>query len=165
MARRSSTRITKKKEETTAPQERPVRKAFFAGSFNPFTKGHADIVERALRVFDKVVIGVGINKDKPRTKPDTSAIEALYAYDARVEVVIYKGLTAEAAIAAGCCALVRGVRSSKDFEYERDLAEVNALIAGIDTVTFYASPALTAVSSSMVRELQSYGIDTSQFLP
>lgn len=141
------------------------RKAFYAGSFNPFTKGHADIVERALRVFDSVVIGVGVNKDKPRSKPDTSAIEALYAYNDRVEVVVYKGLTAEAAIAAGCCALVRGVRGTKDFEYERDLAEINALIAGIDTVTFYAAPALSAVSSSMVRELQAYGVDTTQFMP
>lgn len=164
MARRSTKKTDKKPEESVAATRAP-RKGFFAGSFNPFTKGHADIVERALRVFDAIVIGVGVNKDKPRTKPDTSAIEALYAYDDRVEVVVYKGLTAKAAIDAGCCALVRGVRSSKDFEYERDLAEVNAIIAGIDTVTFYASPALTAVSSSMVRELQGYGVDTSQFLP
>lgn len=142
---------------------------FFAGSFNPFTAGHADIVERALRVADGVIIGVGVNAGKPGARAEAEArcrdISALYAGNPRVSVTAYHGLTATAAAAMGATALLRGIRSVKDFEYERDMAQINRRLTGIETVLLFADPALGAVSSSVVRELQGYGADVSAFLP
>lgn len=144
-------------------------KAFFAGSFNPFTVGHADIVDRALAMFDGIVIGVGIHPDKTDAGERLSRLEAirqLYAECSdRVQVVGYSSLTVDAARDNGCGVLLRGVRSVKDFEYERDLADTNRIVGGIDTVILLADPSLAVVSSSMVRELKRYGKDVSRFLP
>ncbi len=142
--------------------------AFFAGSFNPFTVGHANIVERGLALFDRVVIGVGINPAK--TSPaDVSArvgeIAALYADEPRVEVVSYSTLTTDAALAAGASVLLRSVRDVTDFEYERNLADVNRRLSGLDTVFLTALPELACVSSSLVRELRHFGRSGAEFLP
>ena len=142
---------------------------FFAGSFNPFTAGHASIVDRALAQFDGVVIAIGANYAKPDSMAGAEQrrrdIEALYAADPRVSVVVYPDLTAMAAARFGCSAIVRGVRSVHDFEYERDMADINRRINGMETVMLMALPELACVSSSVVRELDSYGLDTSQFMP
>lgn len=142
---------------------------FFAGSFNPFTKGHASIVSRALAQFDAVIIGVGYNVSKPEAAGEAGrrrdAIAALYAGDSRVTVCVYDSLTGEAARCAGATALVRGVRSVRDFEYERDMADVNRRIFGLETVLFFAQPDMAYLSSSVVRELQAFGHDVSDFLP
>lgn len=146
----------------------PRQVAFFAGSFDPFTIGHASIVERALKIFDIVVIGVGVNSLK------TSAVEAerralsivrLYEQNPRVRVSTYTGLTVDAAHEAGATCLLRGVRSVKDFEYERDLADINRQLSGLETVLLYSLPEYSAVSSSLVRELQAFGKDVSRYLP
>lgn len=146
-----------------------MRRTFFAGSFNPFTIGHADLVDRALEIFDEVVIAVGISIDK---SADESAIEALtapikklYAGNNRVSVIHYSGLTVDAAKDAGCGFLLRGVRNVKDFEYEKELAEVNYRLSRIETVILFTRPELAVVSSSLVRELEHFGHDTSRFLP
>ena len=153
---------------TSTDSPAPVT-GFFAGSFNPFTVGHADIVERALRVFGRVVIGIGVNAAKPADADAAEAraerLRALYAADSRVEVEVYSGLTVNAAAAAGAAALIRSVRSVKDYEYERDLADINMKLTGIDSVIYFSRPELAAISSSVVRELASYGVDTSSFLP
>lgn len=142
------------------------RSAFFAGSFNPFTTGHADIVRRALAVFDTVTIGVGQHPDKHGDgAANAAAIAGLYRNDPRVEVIVFTGLASEAALRAGASALLRGIRSVKDFEYERDMAEINRTIAGIDTVFLMSDPTLAAVSSSVVRELAAHGADISKFIP
>ena len=142
--------------------------AFFAGSFDPFTVGHASIVERALAMFDEVVIGIGINPLK------TSAIEAerrakaiirLYEANPRVKVQAYDGLTTDAALACDASCLLRGVRSVKDFEYERDMADINRQLSGLETVLLYSLPEHAAVSSSVVRELQHFGKNIDRFLP
>lgn len=142
---------------------------FFAGSFNPFTVGHADIVERALRVFGRVVIGIGDNAAKAAEAEAAEAradrLRALYAADSRVVVEVYTGLTVDAAAAAGAAALIRAVRSVKDYEYERDLADINMKLTGIDSVIYFSRPELACISSSVVRELASYGVDTTPFLP
>lgn len=142
--------------------------AFFPGSFRPFTRGHADIVERALTMFGRVVIGIGINSAKT-TPADKEAVLApvidLYAGNPRVEVMAFDGLTAEEARRVGASCIVRGVRSVKDFEYERDMADVNRRLTGIDTVILFSSPEYGAISSSLVRELQAFGADVTQFLP
>lgn len=144
-------------------------KLFFSGTFNPFTTGHADLVERALALGADVVIGVGVNVRKAGDEADADArrkkIAVLYAQNARIGVITYKGLTAMAAREAGCDAILRGVRSVKDFEYEREMADINRRINGMDTVTLFADPVLACVSSSMVRELEAFGCDVSRYLP
>lgn len=150
---------------------REPRIALFAGSFDPFTVGHASIVERALPLFDCIVIAVGVNAAKVSDADATGrvrAIERLYAAlpPGKVKVVCYSGiLTAQLAAQVGAKWLLRGVRSVRDFEYERDLADLNRRIAGLETVLLPALPEMAAVSSSAVRELQSYGADVTSFLP
>ncbi len=141
------------------------RIGLYAGSFNPFTAGHADIASRALTVFDRVVIAVGVNKAKPACAGDPAEpIRRLYAAEPRIEVRTFDGLTANLAAELGAT-LVRGVRGVRDFEYERDMADINRRLTGVDTVVFFASPELGAVSSSVVRELQAFGADVTPFMP
>lgn len=142
---------------------------FYAGSFNPFTTGHASIVERALEQFDSVIVAVGVNIHKPdgqkHAEERAEMIRRLYANQPRVHVITYHGLTAIAAVESGATALVRGVRNSTDFEAEYELAAVNRHINGIETILLPALPELSCVSSSMVREIQAFGGDATEFLP
>lgn len=144
-----------------------TRRVFFAGSFNPFTIGHASVVDRALTLFDEVVIAVGYNEQKPASDIERrlAAINAIYDSEPRVRVLSYTGLTVNAAKAEGCAALLRGVRSAADFEYERTLADANRHLSGMETVLIYALPELTWVSSSAVRELANNGVDITPYLP
>ena len=142
--------------------------AFYAGSFDPFTTGHKSIVDRALTMFDKVVIAIGVNTAKRPWQPledRLQAIRAVYAADAHVEVTSYTDLTADAARRCGATVLLRGVRSCADFEYERNIADANRNICGMESVFILAEPALACVSSSLVRELAAFGHDYSQFIP
>lgn len=142
--------------------------AFFAGSFNPFTIGHHDIVCRALRMFDTVTIGVGCNSSKGDADDAEERVEAIsriYEAEPRVSVISYDGLTVYAARTARATALLRGVRSALDFEYEREIAEVNLSISGYDTTILVARPIYSSVSSSMVRELQRHGYPVENYLP
>lgn len=144
-------------------------KAFFAGSFNPFTKGHLDILARGLRLFPEgVVIGIGFNEHKTdRASADAVASELRELFDGvkGVEVAPYSGLTVDAARAAGAGVLLRGFRNAIDAEYERTLADANRLVGGMDTVLLPSRPELSPVSSSLVRELRNNGRDTSRFIP
>lgn len=142
--------------------------AFFAGSFDPFTVGHQSIVERALTLFDRVVIGVGINSQKIDNEDiqcRVDDIRSIFGNDPRVEVESYTDLTWQAARRFGCTHLLRGVRSVVDFEYERNLADANRNLSGMETVILYTLPEFSFVSSSLVRDLQRHGEDASEFLP
>ena len=144
------------------------RLALFPGSFDPFTKGHADIVTKALALFDEVIIGVGYNEQKPGWMPIEERVEKIrqiYAEEPRIKVESYKGLTADFAKEKGISAIVRGVRTASDFEYELQMADVNKQLTGIETVLLPASPQLASLSSSVVRELAHFGQDISAFLP
>lgn len=147
---------------------RKPRLALFPGSFNPFTIGHADIVERALQIFDRVCIAVGYNENKPNAAMEaftnTNRIAKIYENDDRVEVAGYGSLTVDFCKRIGACAMIRGVRNAADFDYEKNLADVNLEIAGITTVFIPCRPGLAFVSSSMVRELQHFGHDVSRFI-
>lgn len=144
------------------------RIALFAGTFDPYTRGHHALVERALVLFDTVVVAVGRNLDKKcmfSIEERVSAIEKLYAGNGRVKVAVYDTLTMDFAQSVGATALLRGVRSVKDFEYERDIADINLRLGGIDTVLLVSEPEYAAISSSVVRELMKYGKDVSELLP
>lgn len=153
----------------TAKFPEQPRRVFFAGSFNPFTVGHRDIVDRALSMFDSVVIGVGINESKNAAGWETSrrveAIRAVFAGNPCVEVTAYTGLTVDACRLAGATALLRGVRNAADFEYERNLADINRNISGLETVLLLSRPELAWISSSALRELSHNGVDIDQYLP
>ena len=144
------------------------RITLFAGTFDPYTIGHHSIVQRALALFDKVVIAIGHNSAKTTAatvEERMADIRALYRDEPRVEVTAYEGLTTDHAKACGAQSLLRGIRSVKDLEYERDLADLNREISGIETVMLISEPQYSAISSSAVRELMRYGKDISKFLP
>lgn len=134
--------------------------AFFAGSFNPLTTGHRDIIERALTMFDRVIVGIGVNSDKQTN----GNIEAIRAALPDIEVIEYKGLTAVAAKECGATVLLRSIRNTQDLAYEQPIAEANRREFGIDTVFLLARPELAHISSSLVRELQRYGHDVHHLL-
>lgn len=141
------------------------------GSFDPFTIGHDSIVRRALPLFDRLVIGVvGDNVQKPYMRAAEERMQVIrqhYADEPRIEVKPYFGLAVDFARSENAHFIVKGVRSVKDFEYEREQADLNRQITNgeVETILFYAEPHLSSISSSMVRELQHFGQDVSKFLP
>lgn len=142
--------------------------AIFVGSFDPFTIGHQSVVNRALRLFDRLVIGVGVNERKQcmfTAEQRVEAIRQLYAHDARVVVDSYSDLTISFAHRHQATFVVKGVRNVRDFEYEREQADINRRLSGLETVLLYAEPGLDSISSSMVRELAHFGQDVSAFIP
>lgn len=146
-----------------------MRIAVFAGSFNPFTVGHLSVLKRGLELFDRVVVVIGVNDAKQPVEDEyvvrVETLRSQLATLERVEVMAWSGLTVDAAKSVGARWLLRGVRSVADFEYERNLADVNRVISGIETVLLFSEPDVAMVSSSMVRELQRYGYDVSRFVP
>lgn len=159
-------------DELSNDQSTPAkqaRRAMFPGSFNPFTKGHQSLVERGLEMFDTIVIAVGISSSKQVSEAEIidrlEPIHRIYSKNERVEVIHYTGLTVDAAREHNCKFLLRGIRNSIDMEYERTLADVNRRIAGIETVVLFTLPEHASISSSMVRELQHYGHDVTDFMP
>ena len=140
----------------------------FTGSFDPYTIGHDDILHRALPLFDRIVIGIGVNERKSYmqcAEERMKTIKAIYADEPKVEVKTYSDLTIDFARRENARYIIKGVRSVKDFEYERDQADINRELSGIETLLLYADPRYSAVSSSMVRELIHFGQDVSRFLP
>ncbi|MBQ8702223.1 MAG: pantetheine-phosphate adenylyltransferase [Prevotella sp.] len=145
-----------------------MRTGIFVGSFDPYTIGHHSIVERALPLFDKIVIGVGVNERKQyiqSAEERLQAIRTIYRDEPRVEVKTYSDLTIDFAHRENAGYIIKGVRSVKDFEYEREQADINRRIGGIDTVLLYAEPKYESISSSLVRELIHFGKDVKDFLP
>lgn len=143
--------------------------ALFPGSFDPFTRGHEAIVRQALTLFDKVVVAIGENIGKNSllsTEERIKFIEQLYANDERVEAIAYSTLTGDVARKVGASAIIRGVRNTIDFEYERTLAQTNKrLFPEIETILLLTPADLADVSSSAVRELLAFGHDVSDMLP
>ena len=142
--------------------------AIFPGTFDPFTRGHYSVVERALNLFDEVVIAIGVNAlKKPLFTADerVEMLRRLYADEPRVRVVVYSGLTVDLARECNARYILRGVRSIIDFEYEKSIADVNREISGLETILLFTEPQYAHISSSVVRELMSYGRNVEAFLP
>jgi pantetheine-phosphate adenylyltransferase len=152
--------------ENTA--QRPPRVAVFPGTFDPFTIGHLSLVERGLKLVDKIIIAIGINANKKSfysLKQRMETISKLFEQNPRISVQSYNGLTVDFAREAGVEFILRGVRSVYDFEYEKNIADVNRKISGIETFVLFTEPEHTHISSSIVRELLSYGKNVDEFIP
>lgn len=145
------------------------RIALFPGSFDPFTKGHEDIVLRGLEIFDEIIVTIGFNSNKSRYFPVErmkEKIEALFNGNDAVSVKIYNELTAEYAKKFKAKFLLRGLRNTTDFEYENSIAQVNRhLNSDLETVFLITSPEYASVSSSIIREVHKYGGNVSDFIP
>lgn len=145
------------------------RIALFPGSFDPFTLGHLAVAERALTMFDRILVGVGVNTDKQGLlAPESRAklIEAVFDDNPRVEAVLYEGLTGDFCHSRGICHILRGIRNSADFEYEHSMEMANTLIyPEITTVAIFTPAEYIPVSSRLVREIITMGGDPGRFLP
>lgn len=144
------------------------RVAIFPGSFDPFTVGHEDIVLRGLGMFDKIVVAIGYNSNKSgyfELDQRIKWIKAVFATETRITVESYNGLTVDFAREVGANSILRGLRTSADFEFERAIAQVNKQMSNIDTVFLLTAPEHTHVNSSIVRDIIKHGGDASLFLP
>ncbi len=145
-----------------------VRRAVCPGSFDPVTLGHLDIIGRAAAVFDEVIVAVGANVSKNALFSVAERIELLQAcltWD-NVRVVSFSGLLTQWCVDNDVQAIVKGLRAAGDFEYERPMAEMNALLApAVDTVFLAASASYATVSSSLIKEVAGLGGDVSAFVP
>ena len=125
-------------------------------------------MRRALPLFDQLVIGVGYNEHKQTMasiEERVEAIKSLYASEPKISVEAYSDLTVDFASRVHAQYIIKGVRSVKDFEYEREQADVNRQLTGIETLLLFAEPHLASISSSVVRELKHFGKDVTSFLP
>lgn len=144
------------------------RVAIFPGSFDPFTVGHENIVYRGLSLFDRIVISIGYNANKSgcfSLEQREEWIRGVFADEPRVLVERYSGLTVDFAKSVGAQSILRGLRTSADFEFERAIAQANKQMSNIDTVFLLTAPEHTHVNSSIVRDIIKHGGDASLFLP
>ncbi|MBO7577702.1 MAG: pantetheine-phosphate adenylyltransferase [Prevotella sp.] len=145
-----------------------MKTGVFVGSFDPFTIGHDHIVKRALPLFDRIIIGVGVNERKQYMQSAEirkQKIQKLYKNEKKITVKTYSDLTVDFAHREMADYIIKGVRSVKDFEYEREQADVNRRLGNIDTLLFLAEPGMESISSTLVRELVHFGKDVREFLP
>ena len=146
-----------------------MKLAVYPGTFDPFTLGHLDITERALRVFDRLVITVAIHAEKSTLLPPEMRIDLIQRATTHLDdlqVMSFDGLIAEHAKNLGACALVRGLRTSRDFDYESQMAHTNRrMVPELDTVFFHTSAAHALTSSSLVRDILRWNGDIRPFVP
>ncbi len=146
-----------------------MSKAIYAGSFDPMTKGHMDVIERSLLIFDTVIVGIGVNVDKPGLFSIEERINLIKkAFGSKKDIIIesYSGLTADFARKMKCSHLVRGLRDGHDFSFEMRAAMMNKhLEPSLETVFIPTSAEYSNVSSSLIKEVAALGGDVSDFLP
>ena len=143
--------------------------ALFPGSFDPVTKAHVDILKRSVSLFDKVIVGIGLNSSKPSfLSSDTrkKMLEAVFADEPKVEVMVYEGLTVEFCKKINATYMIRGIRTVSDFEYEKAIAQMNhALVPDIESIFIVSKPGYSSISSTIVRDILRNHGDVSQFIP
>ncbi len=146
-----------------------MKVGFYAGSFDPFTNGHLHVIRQSAQLFDKVIVGIGVHKNKERRfnrELMKKAIEDVLVQEnlTNVKVIAYDNLSVDTAINESSAFLVRGIRNGMDYEYEETLASINEEISGLDTIYIRAG-SLGNISSSMVMELLENGKDVDKYLP
>ena len=143
--------------------------AVFPGSFDPITLGHVDLVERSLPLFDKVIVAIGVNSQKKYLfdlEQRLNWLREVFAHEPKVEVASFVGLTAHYCKDIGARYLLRGLRNSSDFDYEKTISQLNNIVGdGIETIFLISQPAYSHISSTIVREIIKGGGDASPFLP
>lgn len=146
-----------------------IKKAVFPGSFDPITLGHVDIIQRGLQVFDEIVLAIGVNSAKNyffSLEQRKAFLEETFAGESRVSIDTYNELTVDYCKSIDAKYILRGLRSSKDFGYERPIAQTNRVMAGdIETVFLMCAPEVTHVSSTIVREIMKYKGNYQHLVP
>jgi len=145
-----------------------MKRAIFPGTFDPFTIGHYSIVQRGLYLFDEIIIGIGLNQTKKSLFSVEKRIEMIrqaFEYEPRVKVLSYNSLTVDFALSVQADYVLRGLRTVSDFEYERTIADTNRKLTGIETVILFTESEYSYISSTVARDLISFGKDISAFLP
>jgi pantetheine-phosphate adenylyltransferase len=145
------------------------RICLFPGTFDPVTFGHIDIVQRALPLFDKLYIGIGVNANKKpmfAAEMRSSWFEEIFKDEAKVDVIIYEGLTVDCCKKVQANYILRGIRYVSDFEYEKAIADMNRSLDGnVETIFLTCLPEYTSVASTLVRDVIRNGGDATQFVP
>ncbi|WP_113638817.1 pantetheine-phosphate adenylyltransferase [Nubsella zeaxanthinifaciens] len=143
--------------------------ALFPGSFDPITIAHVDILTRSLPLFDKIVVGIGLNSSKQNflsAEKREEIVRSIFSGNPNVEVQTYQGLTIDFAKKIGANYMVRGIRSAADFEYERAIAQINkSMMPEAETIILLSRPEYSAISSTIVRDILRNNGDVSQFVP
>jgi pantetheine-phosphate adenylyltransferase len=145
-----------------------MRRAVFPGSFDPITLGHVDVIERALPLFDEIIIAIGVNAEKKymwSLEERKSFIEKTFINESKVKVKTYSGLTVHFCKAEKANFILRGLRNTADFTYEQSIAQTNAAMEGIESIFLVASPSIANISSSIVRDVQRNGGNISDMVP
>jgi len=146
------------------------RIAIFPGSFDPFTKGHHDIVQRGLKIFDEIIIAIGYNSKKQNRYFDIDLmidkLEETFESEPRVKVIVYNKLTSSLAKELNAGFLLRGLRNTTDFEYENSISQVNKYLnESLESVFLITSPEYAAISSTIIREVHKFKGEVNEFLP
>jgi pantetheine-phosphate adenylyltransferase len=141
--------------------------AVFPGSFDPFTKGHESVIAKATDLFDEIIIAFGVNVSKKYMfdlSKRLSHVQGIYKNNAKIKVLTYSGLTVDFCKSMQAKYIIRGLRDTKDFEYEKPIAVTNEKMAGIETVLFYTDAEVAHISSTIIREIHKLGGDVSNFV-
>jgi len=145
------------------------RIALFPGSFDPITKGHEEIIKRNLNLFDKIIVAIGVNADKKYMFPleeRKAWIKQTFAFEDKVEVADYSGLTVGFCKEVGATHIIRGLRNAEDFQFESSIAQMNRQLApGVETIFLVTSPEYSAFSSTIVRDIIRNNGDVTKFIP
>ncbi len=146
-----------------------MRKAIFPGSFDPITVGHKSIIERAIPLFDEIVIAIGVNATKSSlfsVEQRIAFIEKCFVNQPKISVKSFSGLTVDFCLSENANYILRGLRTSADFEFERGIGQVNKILnSKIETIFMLTSTAHTPISSSIVRDVIKHNGDLSQLVP
>lgn len=146
-----------------------MKTALFPGSFDPITIAHVDILKRALPLFDKIVVGIGLNSSKQNflsAEKREEMVRTIFAGNNKVEVQLYEGLTVDFCRKIDAKYMVRGIRSASDFEYERAIAQINqTMMPDVETILLLSKPEYSAISSTIVRDILRNNGNVSPFVP